>query len=219
MPIAKASPAHHQNAGRDQAGDSDRRGAAPIHGHLCQTRELTIFQTHREAMGYVDEIAANYSPSFINIAHRIMGRFLDTLFESVTFSTEALSTIKRSPAKGRSFSCPPTKATWTPCCSPYTLYDNHMPCPHVFAGKNLAFWPMAPVFQAGGGLFCPAQLQRRRVLCQGLFGLHLPGAQRRVQHRRLHRGHPQPQRQIAAAPIGHALHPAACLLRRRLQGT
>jgi glycerol-3-phosphate O-acyltransferase len=35
----------------------------------------------------------------------------------------------------------------------FTLYDNHMPCPHVFAGRNLAFWPMAPFFRRVGAFF------------------------------------------------------------------
>jgi glycerol-3-phosphate O-acyltransferase len=35
----------------------------------------------------------------------------------------------------------------------FTLYDNQMPCPHVFAGKNLAFWPMAPFFRMAGAFF------------------------------------------------------------------
>jgi glycerol-3-phosphate O-acyltransferase len=35
----------------------------------------------------------------------------------------------------------------------FTLYENHMPCPHVFAGKNLAFWPMAPLFRRVGAFF------------------------------------------------------------------
>ena len=122
-------------------------------GSYAQRRQMTIFQTHREAMGYVDEIAANYSPAFINIAHRIIGRFLDTMFESVTFSTEALSAIKRIARKGPIIFMPAHKSHMDSLLLSYTLYDNHMPCPHVFAGKNLAFWPMAPVFRRVGAFF------------------------------------------------------------------
>jgi glycerol-3-phosphate O-acyltransferase len=119
----------------------------------AKRREMTTFQTHREAVGYMDEIAANYSPSFINIVHRITGRLLDTLFESVTFSNEALSTIKRSSRKGPIIFMPAHKSHMDSLLLSYTLYDNHMPCPQVFAGKNLAFWPMGPLFRRVGAFF------------------------------------------------------------------
>ena len=116
-------------------------------------REMTIFQAHREGMGYIDEIAAKYSPSFINIVHRVTGRFLNTLFESVTFSTEALTTIKRISRKGPIVFMPAHKSHMDSLLLSFTLYDNHMPCPHVFAGKNLAFWPMGPLLRRAGAFF------------------------------------------------------------------
>ncbi len=122
-------------------------------GTYAKRREMTTFQTHREAMGYVDEIAATYSPSFINIVHRVTGRFLNTLFESVTFNTEALSAIKRTSRKGPIIFMPAHKSHMDSLLLSFTLYDNHMPCPHVFAGKNLAFWPMAPLFRRLGAFF------------------------------------------------------------------
>ena len=119
----------------------------------AKRREMTIAQSRREALGYVDEIAANYSPSFISIMHRIMGRFLKTLFESVTFSAEALATIKRVSRRGPIIFMPAHKSHMDSLLLSFTLYDNHMPCPHVFAGKNLAFWPMAPLFRRVGAFF------------------------------------------------------------------
>ncbi len=35
----------------------------------------------------------------------------------------------------------------------YILYDNNLPCPHIFAGKNLAFWPMGTIFRKVGAFF------------------------------------------------------------------
>ena len=122
-------------------------------GTYAKRRKMTLFQAHREAVGYVDEIAANYSPSFINIVHRVMGRFLNTIFESVTFSPEALSAIKRNSRKGPIIFMPAHKSHMDSLLLSFTLYDNHMPCPHVFAGKNLAFWPMAPLFRRVGAFF------------------------------------------------------------------
>lgn len=119
----------------------------------AKRREMTRHAAHREAMGYVDEIAANYSPSFINLVHRLMGRLLKTIFESVTFSQETFGTIKRIARKGPIIFVPAHKSHMDSLLLSFTLYDNHMPCPHVFAGKNLAFWPMAPLFRRVGAFF------------------------------------------------------------------
>ena len=35
----------------------------------------------------------------------------------------------------------------------YLMYRNNMPCPHIVAGKNLAFWPMGPIFRSAGAFF------------------------------------------------------------------
>jgi glycerol-3-phosphate O-acyltransferase len=119
----------------------------------AQRRQLTLAQTHREAMGYVNEIAANYSPSFINIVHRLMKRLLNTIFESVTVNLDALTAVKRISRQGPIIFMPAHKSHMDSVLLSYTLYDNHLPCPHVFAGKNLAFWPTARLFRRVGAFF------------------------------------------------------------------
>ena len=119
----------------------------------AKRRGTSIFRAHREAMGYVDEIAATYSPAFIAIVHRLMGRFLNLVFESVSASPQALATVKRSSRQGPIVFVPAHKSHMDSLLISFTLYDHHMPCPLVFAGKNLAFWPMAPVFRRVGAFF------------------------------------------------------------------
>ena len=116
-------------------------------------REISISRAHREAMGYVDEIAATYSPAFIALVHRLMGRFLSIVFESVSASPQALAAIKRTSRQGPIVFVPAHKSHMDSLLLSFTLYDHHMPCPLVFAGKNLAFWPMAPIFRRVGAFF------------------------------------------------------------------
>jgi glycerol-3-phosphate O-acyltransferase len=35
----------------------------------------------------------------------------------------------------------------------YIMQRNNMPCPHIFAGNNLAFWPVGPFFRRVGAFF------------------------------------------------------------------
>jgi glycerol-3-phosphate O-acyltransferase len=113
----------------------------------AQRREITTFQAHREALGYMDEIAANYSPSFISIVHRVTQRLLATLFESVTFSAEALSAIKRSARKGPIVFMPAHKSHMDSLLLSFTLYDNHMPCP-MFLPERI--WRSGPWARCSG---------------------------------------------------------------------
>ncbi len=119
----------------------------------ARRRKTSIYEAHREAMGYVDEIAANYSPSFIGLCHHLLKRFLPMIFESVTANQEMIARIKRLSRGGPIVFVPAHKSHMDSLLLLYTLFDNHMPCPHTFAGINLAFWPMGPLFRKGGAFF------------------------------------------------------------------
>jgi len=119
----------------------------------AKRRDLTHPRVHREALNYIDEIAASFSPSFIKVAHRIAKQSFNTLFESLTFNHEALTAIKKSARKGPVIFMPAHKSHLDSLLLSYTLYDNDLPCPHVFAGINLAFWPIAPLLRRFGAFF------------------------------------------------------------------
>ena len=119
----------------------------------ARRRGITIYQARREAVGYLNEIAADYSPRFIGLIHRVMDRFLKTVFESVTFNPEVLAEVRRAARRAPVIFVPAHKSHMDSLLLSFTLYDNRLPCPHVFAGSNLAFWPMAPLFRKVGAFF------------------------------------------------------------------
>lgn len=116
----------------------------------ARRRQITIFQAHGEAMGYLDEIAAKYSPSALGLMHRFTRWLFNLIFESVTVSTQAISDIKRAARKGPVIFMPAHKSHMDSLLLSSTLYDHHLPCPHIFAGKNLGFWPMGPILRRMG---------------------------------------------------------------------
>ncbi len=119
----------------------------------ARRRGISTLQAHREAVGYIDEIAANYSPAFISLVHRLVEHFMKTVFESVTFNGAALSRIRRVARQAPVVFVPAHKSHLDSLLLSFTLYDNRLPCPHVFAGRNLAFWPMGPLFRRVGAFF------------------------------------------------------------------
>ncbi len=119
----------------------------------AKRRKQSIWKTHKEALKYIDEISARYSPGFVSLAYKVTGRFLGMMFEGVTLNREALATIKSMSRKGPVILVPCHKSHIDYLIMSYTLYDNNLPAPHTFAGKNLSFWPMGPLFRRAGAFF------------------------------------------------------------------
>ncbi|MDL2269748.1 1-acyl-sn-glycerol-3-phosphate acyltransferase [Desulfosarcina sp. OttesenSCG-928-G17] len=116
----------------------------------AKRHQMTLFEAHGKAIRYLDEISAKYSPSAINLMHRFTKRMLNLIFESVTVRTPAISEIKRAARKGPIIFMPAHKSHMDSVLLSSTLYEHHMPCPHIFAGKNLGFWPMGPILRRMG---------------------------------------------------------------------
>ena len=116
-------------------------------------RKIPIQQVHKEANNYIDEIAAKYNPAFIRTAHHIAEWFLNLLFEEVVFDPEELNRAKRMARKGPIIFVPCHKSHFDSLILSDMLYTHHMPSPHIFAGKNLSFWPLGPLLRRFGAFF------------------------------------------------------------------
>jgi glycerol-3-phosphate O-acyltransferase len=116
-------------------------------------RKVPIQEVHRQADGYLEEIAANYKPAFIKIAAAIVGWIIRTMFEGVTINHEVLGRVKTMSIKGPLVLIPCHKSHIDYLILDYVLYQNNLAVPHIAAGKNLSFWPMGPLFRSGGAFF------------------------------------------------------------------
>ncbi|MFZ7127406.1 MAG: 1-acyl-sn-glycerol-3-phosphate acyltransferase [Desulfobacterales bacterium] len=129
----------------------------------AKRRGLHLHEIHREARKYLDEIAARPSPGFLKWAHLTVGWFMDRMFEDVTINVDGLNRVKRASRKGPLVLIPCHKSHMDYLIISYFLYSNNMPIPLVFAGQNLSFWPMGPLFRRTGAFFV------RRSLSGALF--------------------------------------------------
>ena len=116
-------------------------------------REVPIQEVHRQADGYLEEIAANYKPAFVKFASGIVGWIIRTMFEGVTINHEILGRVKSMSLKGPLILIPCHKSHIDYLILDYVLYQNNLAVPHIAAGKNLSFWPMGPLFRSGGAFF------------------------------------------------------------------
>jgi glycerol-3-phosphate O-acyltransferase len=116
-------------------------------------RKVPIHEIHRQADAYLEEIAANYRPAFIKIGAVIVGWIIRTMFDGVTINHDVLGRVKGMARKGPLVLIPCHKSHIDYLILDYILYHNNMAVPHIAAGKNLSFWPMGPLFRAGGAFF------------------------------------------------------------------
>lgn len=119
----------------------------------AETRSLSLSKVHKEAEACIEEIAARYNPAFINIASGIVRRIVDAAFEGFTLNEESLRRVKIASQKGPLILIPCHKSHIDYLILSYILFQHNMQVPHIAAGKNLSFWPLGPLFRAGGAFF------------------------------------------------------------------
>jgi len=119
----------------------------------AKRRKITLFQIQQEAVKYVDEIAARPSPLAIQMGAVAVRWILDYLFEGISVNKDGLKRMKQASRTGPVVIMPCHKSNFDSMVVSHILNGNGMPHPHVFAGKNLAFFPMGPIFRKFGAFF------------------------------------------------------------------
>ena len=119
----------------------------------ADAREEPISKIRKKADGYLDEIAARYNPSILPLFSTAVGWIINSMFDGAVVDRTGLARIKAMSRKGPLVLIPCHKSHIDYLILSYVLYQNNMPCPHIAAGKNLSFWPLGPIFRAGGAFF------------------------------------------------------------------
>ena len=117
----------------------------------AETKEIPIHKVRKKAASYVDEIAARYSPTFVNAVAPIVGWLINSMFDDVTVNKEIFLHLKAIARKGPLIFVPCHKSHMDYLILPYVLYMNNLPAPHIVAGKNMFFPPFGTIARAGGG--------------------------------------------------------------------
>jgi glycerol-3-phosphate O-acyltransferase len=119
----------------------------------AQSHSEDISEIYKKAAAYLNEIAADYSVTFIQTLCVIFGWVWKTMFDGVTLDMEGLHRVKSAATKATLVFVPCHKSHIDYLILNYLLFNNNMPSPHIAAGRNLAFWPMGTVFRKSGAFF------------------------------------------------------------------
>lgn len=138
----------------------------------AESRQEPIYKIRKQADDYLDEIAARYSPGMIRLMSSVVGWIINSMFDGAVIDRAGLAQVKAMSLKGPLILIPCHKSHIDYLILSYVLYHNNMPCPHIAAGKNLSFWPLGPLFRAGGAFFLRRTF-RGAVLYSRVFSAYI----------------------------------------------
>ena len=120
---------------------------------LASGNEKRLRQLKKEAGKYFEEIAADYNMTYIQTFIWALSWFWKKIFEGVDVDMPGLAKVREWARKGPLIYVPSHKSHIDYLILNYVLYNYHMHTPRVAAGKNMAFWPMGPIFRKCGAFF------------------------------------------------------------------
>ena len=110
-------------------------------------------QTRKKAAAYIKEIAANYNIKAVQASALVLTWVFKNIFDGIVIDQEGLARVKEASKEAPLIFVPCHKSHLDYLLIPYIMFLNKMPTPHIAAGKNLSFWPLGPIFRAGGAFF------------------------------------------------------------------
>jgi glycerol-3-phosphate O-acyltransferase len=129
------------------------RHLAQVIEHVSQKSGRSVAAVQREALKDLDEIAARYSPLFIEFVRPILGWVFNRIYDRVEVDQEGLARVRRAASEAPLVLCPSHKSHIDYLILSWVFYENGLTPPHVAAGVNLAFWPFGWIARRGGAFF------------------------------------------------------------------
>jgi glycerol-3-phosphate O-acyltransferase len=115
-----------------------------------------------EADRYLDEIAADYNMTYVQVWARFLNWIWTTIFDGIDLDEDSLGLVKQAAQQAPVVYVPCHKSHIDYLILSYLLYRNNLSTPYVAAGKNLAFWPLGPIFRKSGAFFIRRSFRGQR---------------------------------------------------------
>lgn len=137
-----------------------------------RSSKLEMWKVRKEADGYLDEIAANYSHWMAKVGERVLNWMWNNLFDGIEVDMEGLQKVKKAARTSTIIYVPCHKSHIDYLILSYILFHNNLFLPLVAAGKNLSFWPIGPLFRRGGAFFIRRSFKGQKFYAE-VFSLYV----------------------------------------------
>jgi glycerol-3-phosphate O-acyltransferase len=132
----------------------------------------SLVEAESTVMRHLDQIAADLSPTAINLLDRTLTWIFNNIFEGVDMDTRGLQSVREMARNGSLVYVPCHKSHIDYLILSYCLYQNWMSVPVVAAGINLAFFPIGGLLRKGGAFFMKRTFKDNPVYAQ-TFGAYV----------------------------------------------
>jgi glycerol-3-phosphate O-acyltransferase len=118
---------------------------------LAHERKIPEEKIAKEARTYFDEIAANFHGSYFAVLAFLFNRIWHRMFSGLEIRglEKVVECVKQHPI----VLVPCHRSHFDYLILSYIFHENFLSPPHIAAGINMAFWPMAPLFRGAGAYF------------------------------------------------------------------
>ncbi len=121
---------------------------------MAKNDKKKIKELKKKAESYFEEIASDYSITYIIIFYKLLTWFWKKIFQGIDVLESDFSLIRSWAKKGYPVVYVPShKSHIDYLVLNYLLFDHHIHPPRIAAGRNLAFWPMGHIFRKCGAFF------------------------------------------------------------------
>ncbi|MDY6845399.1 MAG: 1-acyl-sn-glycerol-3-phosphate acyltransferase, partial [Thermodesulfobacteriota bacterium] len=120
-------------------------------------------KVRRKAKDYLEEIAADYDPTYIKIWDTILTWILNNIYDGIIIDKEGLSKVREVSKKAPLVIIPSHKSHMDYLILSYIFLRNHMHPPFIAAGVNLSFWPLGRFFRKSGAFFMRRHFKGNRL--------------------------------------------------------
>lgn len=118
----------------------------------AKNKKLSSDKAKQRAIGYIDEIAADYREGLIRWGERLLTKLWNKIYNGI--SVGHADRIRELAQNGH-------EIVYVPChrshmdylLLTYVIYREGLVTPHIAAGINLNFWPVGKIFRQGGAFF------------------------------------------------------------------
>lgn len=132
----------------------------------CRSSGQSLEAVRREADGYLDEIATDYNMTYVQLWDRFLNWVSNTMYEGIDLDLDSLNLVKQAAQHAPLVYVPCHKSHIDYLILSYIIYRNNLSPPYVAAGRNLAFWPLGPIFRKSGAFFIRRSFRGQRFYAE-----------------------------------------------------
>lgn len=138
----------------------------------AKSRGIDIADVRREADRYLEEIAADYSYTFIKWMERFFSWVWNNIFDGIEVDEEGLRRVKKLAQHHTLVYVPSHKSHLDYLLLSYLFFRHNLYPPFIAAGHNLSFWPAGPIFRRAGAFFIRRTFSGQRFYAE-VFSIYV----------------------------------------------